>query len=87
MVKIFDISLDVTSPITKFYSSSQFSSTYPDGIVNNGFILKRSASQEFSDIDDGTLNFFFIRLHILYTPHILIYLGMILVTLQEVEQY
>jgi len=66
----FDISLDVTSPITKFYSSSQFSSTYPDGIVNNGFILKRSASQEFSDIDDGTLNFFSLDTHTIYPPYL-----------------
>jgi len=65
-----DLSFDVTSPITKIYSSSQFSSTYPDGIVNNGFILKRSASQEFSDIDDGTLNFFSLDTHTIYPPYL-----------------
>tara|TARA_R110002153_G_scaffold41578_2_gene118567 strand:+ start:3775 stop:4902 length:1128 start_codon:yes stop_codon:yes gene_type:complete len=65
-----DLSFDVTSPITKIYSSSQFSSTYPNGIVNNGFILKRSASQEFSDIDDGTLNFFSLDTHTIYPPYL-----------------
>ncbi len=66
----FDISLDVTSPITKFYSSSQFSSTYPNGITNNGFILKRSASQEFDNIDNGTLNFFSMDTHTIYPPYL-----------------
>jgi len=65
-----DLSFDVTSPITKFYSSSQFSSTYPDGIVNNGFILKRSESQEFDNVDDGTLNFFSLDTHTIYPPYL-----------------
>ena len=65
-----DLSFNITTPITKFYSSSQFSSTYPEGIVNNGFILKRSASQEFNTIDDGTLNYFSLDTHTIYPPYI-----------------
>lgn len=65
-----DLSFDVTSPITKFYSASYLSSTYPDGITNNGFILKRSESQEFNTIDNGTLNFFSFDTHTIYPPYI-----------------
>ena len=65
-----DLSFDVTSPITKFYSASQLSSTYPEGIPNNGFILKRSQSQEFNAIEDGTLNFFSLDTHTIYPPWI-----------------
>lgn len=66
----YDLSFDVTSPITKFYSSSELSSTYPDGITNNGFILKRSESQEFDTIDNGTLNFFSFDTHTIYPPYL-----------------
>ena len=65
-----DLSFDVTTPVTKFYSASQFSSTYPNGIANNGFILKRSASQEFNTIDDGTLNYFSLDTHTIYPPYL-----------------
>ena len=65
-----DLSFDVTSPITKFYSASQLSATYPEGISNNGFILKRSQSQEFNNIEDGKLNFFSVDTHTIYPPYI-----------------
>jgi hypothetical protein len=63
-----DIELDITSPIIKHYSSSTFSSGYPEGIINNGFILKRSESQEFTAIDDGELNFFSMDTHTIFPP-------------------
>ena len=63
-----DIELDITSPIIKHYSSSIFSSGYPEGIINNGFILKRSESQEFTAIDDGELNFFSMDTHTIFPP-------------------
>lgn len=69
-VEELDLSFDVTSPITKFYSASKYSSIYPDGITNNGFILKRSESQEFNNIEDGTLNFFSLDTHTIYPPYI-----------------
>lgn len=65
-----DLAFDVTSPITKFYSASQKSATYPEGITNNGFILKRSESQEFNAIEDGQLNFFSVDTHTIYPPYI-----------------
>jgi len=65
-----DISLNVTSPVLKHYSSSNNSAIYPDGITNNGFILKRSASQEFTAIADGELNFFSRDTHTIYPPYL-----------------
>lgn len=65
-----DISLDITTPILKHYSSSNNSATYPTGISNNGFIIKRSGSQEFTAIDDGELNFFSMDTHTIYPPYL-----------------
>ena len=65
-----DLSFNVTSPLTKHYSSSQFNSTYPTGIPNNGFIIKRSGSQEFSNINHGELNFFSMDTHTIYPPYL-----------------
>ena len=65
-----DLSFNVASPILKFYSGSKFSSTYPQGIDNNGFIIKRSGSQEFNTINDGTLNFFGLDTHTIYPPYL-----------------
>lgn len=68
--EVLDLSFDVTQPVIKFYSASQFSSTYPDGITNNGFILKRSESQEFNEVDNGLLNFFSVDTHTIYPPYL-----------------
>ena len=65
-----DISLDITLPVLKHYSASNNSATYPDGITNNGFILKRSGSQEFTAINDGELNFFSMDTHTIYPPYL-----------------
>ena len=65
-----DISLNVTLPVIKHYSSSYYSSGYPNGISNNGFIIKRSGSQEFTAINDGELNFFSMDTHTIYPPYL-----------------
>ena len=65
-----DISLDITLPVLKHYSASNNSATYPNGITNNGFILKRSGSQEFTTINDGELNFFSMDTHTIYPPYL-----------------
>jgi hypothetical protein len=63
-----DLSFDITSPLLKHTSSSLFSDTYPNGITNNGFLIKRSDSQEFTAIDDGELNFFSMDTHTIFPP-------------------
>ena len=65
-----DISLDLTSPVLKHVSNSLYSDTYPDGVPNNGFIIKRSGSQEFTTIDDGELNFFSMDTHTIFPPYL-----------------
>jgi len=65
-----DISLNITNPILKHYSSSNDLATYPNGISNNGFIIKRSGSQEFTAIDDGELNFFSMDTHTIFPPYL-----------------
>ena len=65
-----DISLDITTPVLKHYSASNDSATYPSGITNNGFIIKRSGSQEFTTKDDGELNFFSMDTHTIYPPYL-----------------
>lgn len=65
-----DISLDITTPILKHYSASNDSAVYPDGISNNGFIIKRSGSQEFTAIADGELNFFSMDTHTIFPPYL-----------------
>jgi len=65
-----DLSFNITSPIIKHYSSSKFNTGYPNGIENRGFILKRSQSQEFDGIDNGTLNFFSLDTHTIYPPYL-----------------
>ena len=63
-----DVSFDVTSPVIKHYSQSFFNSSYPTGIINNGFIIKRSGSQEFTQINEGELNFFSMDTHTIFPP-------------------
>ena len=63
-----DISLNITDPVTKHFNNSHNGFDYPNGIPNNGFIIKRSDSQEFSTKDEGELNFFSMDTHTIYPP-------------------
>ena len=65
-----DLSFDLTTPVLKHVSNSLYSSTYPDGIENNGFLIKRANSQEHTAIDDGELNFFSMDTHTIFPPYL-----------------
>ncbi len=65
-----DLSLNLTNPVLKHVSNSLFSSTYPVGIVNDGFLIKRSDSQEFTAIDEGELNYFSMDTHTIFPPYL-----------------
>lgn len=66
-----DLSLDITSPVKKHYNNDYNGFPYDQGgIPNNGFIIKRSNSQEFTDRDEGELNFFSMDTHTIYPPHL-----------------
>jgi len=63
-----DLSFDLTAPVLKHVSNSLYSSTYPNGISNNGFLIKRADSQEHTAIDDGELNYFSVDTHTIFPP-------------------
>ena len=65
-----DLSFDLTNPIVKHVSNSLYSNTYPNGISNNGFIIKKADSQEFTAIDDGELNYFSVDTHTIFPPYL-----------------
>ena len=65
-----DLSLDITDPVTKHYNYARNQFSYPDGIPNNGFIIKRSGSQEFTARNEGELNFFSMDTHTIYSPYL-----------------
>lgn len=65
-----DLSIDITSPIKKHHKNFNDGTGYPGGIPNNGFIVKRSSSQEFTNRDEGELNFFSMDTHTIYPPYL-----------------
>jgi hypothetical protein len=65
-----DLSIDITNPLIKQYEYHHESISTPSGIPNNGFIVKRSGSQEFTTKDDGELNFFSMDTHTIYSPYL-----------------
>ena len=74
IVNDFDINLDITSIIKK-YTSSFNGGVYPDGIPNNGFIIKRK--DDFfggttNTTDQGKLNYFGIDTNTIFSPNLAI---------------
>ncbi len=66
-----DISIDITEPVLKHYNNAYNGFSYTQGgIPNNGFIVKRSGSQEFTDKNEGELNFFSMDTHTIYPPYL-----------------
>ena len=57
--KTKDIRMDVTDIVNKWISGS---------ITNNGFIIKRADSQEFTAKNEGELNFFSMDTHTIFPP-------------------
>ena len=65
-----DLNINITAPLLKQYAFEFESAGTPSGIPNNGFILKRSESQEFTTRDDGELNYFSMDTHTIYPPYL-----------------
>ena len=67
---ILDLDIDVSTIVQKF-SASFNDSTYPTGILNNGFILKYpQTAEEFSSGSYGDLQFFSVDTHTIYPPRL-----------------
>ena len=56
-----DLSFDVTETVKKYITND---------IPNDGFLIKRANSQEFTAIDDGELNFFSVDTHTIFPPYL-----------------
>ena len=64
----FDLNLDVTSIVQKFSASYYQSATYPTGIPNRGFIIKKPTDTEEDNFGSGYLQYFSTNTHTIYPP-------------------
>lgn len=64
----FDLNFNVTSQIQKFSASLFVSQTYPDGITNNGFIIKRENDVFNNSTTQGTLKYFSVDTNTIFSP-------------------
>jgi len=65
---VLDTDIDVTSIIQKFSSSYYTGATYPDAIINNGFIIKKPRETEEDGFSYGGLSYFSNNTHTIYPP-------------------
>ena len=63
-----DLDLDITDIVQKFSASFYQSATYPNGITNNGFIIKQTRPIEDDDYTYGELQYFSVDTHTVYPP-------------------
>jgi hypothetical protein len=63
-----DLNLDVTSVIQKFSASYYQDASYPTGLTNNGFIIKKTLQEEEDDFGFGELKYFSSNTHTIYPP-------------------
>ena len=64
----FDLNFNVTSQIQKYSASLFASQTHPDGISNNGFIIKRQDDVLNNTTNQGTLKYFSIDTNTIFSP-------------------
>ena len=63
-----DLNLDVTNIVKKFSASYYQSATYPTGLPNRGFIIKKPTDTEEDDFGSGFLQYFSSNTHTIYPP-------------------
>jgi hypothetical protein len=63
-----DLNLDVTTIISKFSASYYQDASYPTGIPNNGFIIKKTLQEEEDAFGFGELKYFSSNTHTIYPP-------------------
>ena len=64
----FDLNFNVTSQIQKYSASLFASQTYPNGISNNGFIIKRKDDVWNNITDQGVLKYFSVDTNTIFSP-------------------
>lgn len=72
LVNNFDLNIDVTDTVIKHYSSSYISSTYPNGIPNNGYIIKRKNDVTNNTTDQGSIKYFSLDTNTIFSPTLII---------------
>ena len=72
IVDNFDLNFEITSQIEKISSSIFASQTYPTGIPNNGFIIKREDDVFNNATTQGTLKYFSVDTHTIFSPTLII---------------
>tara|TARA_R110001592_G_scaffold23691_12_gene92606 strand:+ start:337 stop:1485 length:1149 start_codon:yes stop_codon:yes gene_type:complete len=72
IVNNFDLNFEITSQIKKISSSIFASQTYPTGIPNNGFIIKREDDVFNNAATQGTLKYFSVDTHTIFSPTLII---------------
>ena len=66
-----DLNLDVTTIVQKFSASYYQASVYPTGLINNGFIIKKSQPEEEAlSSSFGELKYFSSKTHTIYSPRL-----------------
>jgi len=68
----FDLNFNVTSQIQKYSASLLSSQTYPDGISNNGFIIKRKDDVFNNSTNQGILKYFSLDTNTIFSPNLAI---------------
>ena len=68
LVNNFDLGIDITNTFLKHYSSSYLSQTYPNGIPNNGYIVKRQNDVYNNSTDQGALKYFSLDTNTIFSP-------------------
>ena len=64
-----DLNINVTNIVKKFSASLYTSQTYPNGIPNNGFLIKnRNAVEINTSSSRGTLSYFSVDTHTIFPP-------------------
>ena len=71
IVDNFDLNFNVTDQLKKFSASLFANQTHPNGIANNGFIIKREDDTDLS-LNDGTLKYFSVDTHTIFSPTLII---------------
>ena len=70
LVDNLDLDVNVTNVVQKYSASLFASQTYPTGIANNGFLLKRPDNEEFGNVNQGLLQYFSLETHTIFPPNL-----------------
>ena len=68
IVNNFDLNFNITDQIQKVSKSMFLDIPFPDGIPNNGFIIKREHDTTLTGSNQGTIKYFSVDTHTIFSP-------------------